>query len=149
MVKIRVILLLKNRELIYKMIKSSSKQFIYDNGLYPIGIEKIKNWELDNKIRGSEIIFFEGNPIAISDIIIDSKEENKNVLNKDNKEKSDESSLYLDNIILDNALRQTAQQKADYSKIKGIIEYLMNPYNIVILLFLGALIWGITSGFKI
>ncbi len=127
---LRAVLLLKNREVLIKKINRKHTHIKYQKGLYVISEAEINNIESDGRIRGTEIIFFESNPNAIS-------------YEKD----KDFSSNFLDEIVIANALRQTGQgPKFDIVDILGTLREIFSPVNIIYLLFFGAIAYGIIAG---
>jgi hypothetical protein len=99
-----------------------------------ISPQGVKNYENAGKVRGSEIIFFEGNP---------------NPLTK--KGLVDKSSSFLNRLVLENVLKQTSgKPRINIGNILSKFDALKDPSNWVIYLFIGAIaygvLWGIING---
>lgn len=131
--KFRAIILLKNREIKIKKLNKRKDTMKYGSGLYVVSRKRINPYSRDGVIKGSEIFFFEGdpNPLSLSQEEID----------------KDESVDYLDDLITKNALRQTAMGPAiDISSVVEALSWFKEPANLVYLLFLGAIVYGLIVG---
>jgi len=128
--KFRTIIFLRNREALIKNINRKSTHLMYHDGLYVISPENVNNYEEKDKIKGSEILFFEGNPNPIGI-----------------KKQEDNSAKYLDEILLINALSQTSESpKFHVSSIIDVIDWFKNPANLMWLFFIGVIAYGLIWG---
>lgn len=130
---IRVIILTKSKEAIIKEINAKSEHYKMHDGLYVLATEAIANYSLDGKVGGSEIYFFEGNPNPLSP-----------------KGVTDNSDTFMNDFILVNALEQTSHSSTlDISRLgevlSNVLGYVMNPANAIMLLFYGAIAYGLIT----
>jgi len=123
------IILKKNREAVRVKASSKKSHFKYLGGVYVISEADIQNVVLNGKIRGSEAIYFEGNPNAVGF-----------------KRFADSSSDYLDEIVIVNALQQTGSgPRFNLGDIFGFLAPLKDPVNLMYCLFVGVIIYGILA----
>ena len=123
------IILKKNREAVRVKASSKLSHFKYLSGVYVITEADIQNVVLNEKIKGSEAIYFEGNPNAVGF-----------------KKFADSSSKYLDEIVIINALQQTGSgPRFNFGAMFGFLAPLKDPVNLMYLLFVGVIIYGVLS----
>ncbi len=128
---LKTIMLLKNREVIIKKLNRRHTHVEFQRGLYVVSEPDISLIRKDYRIKGSEIIFFEGNPNAIN---------SEGSLNEN-------SGDYLDELVIANALSQTSGgPRIDIGSIFDTLGFLWNPVNWVYMLFAGAIIYGLMAG---
>jgi hypothetical protein len=131
---IRAIILTRTKEAIVKNLNLKTVNFKYKEGLYVVTPEAIANYERDGKVKGSEILFFEGNPNPITtEGIVDSSVD------------------FLDDEVLVNALKQTSVgPRVDLSGISDFLSgmgAMITPANIIWLLFYGLIAYALASSF--
>ena len=125
----RAIILLKNREVVFRRASSKTTHFKFQKGLYVISEADIQNAKKGNKIKGAEAIYFEGNPNAVG-----------------YSKFADSSKTYLNEIILINALKQTGSApKFDFGATFAFLAPLKDPVNLMYILFAGVLIYGVLA----
>jgi len=135
-VSFKALILLKSRELIVHRANATKAHFRYGDGIYVITDSDIQNVDEAGKIRGAEAIYFEGNPNAVSHIKPKVKKENE----------LDPSSVYLNEIVIMNALKQTGSgPRFDFGNMFGFLAPLKDPVNLMYILFIGVILYGILS----
>jgi len=130
---IRVIIINKDKTIKEKRIRPR-RDFIYKGGLYILDSSGVNLWENQGKIMGSEVIFFEENPLPLSI--------------EDNGESVYEnvSLRYLDDYVLINALKQTARERViTLSWLRELKDYL-SPQILIWILFVGVIVYGLIVG---
>lgn len=124
------IILLQSRKVKIKKINPKRTHIKWRSGLYVIDPESIRPVEKDDKIMGSEIIWFEGNPNPLSKAGI-----------------SDKSGEFLDEYIIKNTLDQTGSgPRIDIGNWSESISWLWDPKNIVAVMVGGAILYGLIYG---
>lgn len=128
---VRVIILTASKEAVIKKINPRSGNHRYKTGLYVLSHDAIANYEFDGDVKGSEIIFFEGNPNPLS-----------------KKGITDKSKHFMDDEVLVNALRQTSKAPSldlgGLSDLLGSITgYFSTPANFVWFLFYAIIAYAI------
>lgn len=125
----RAIILLKNREAVYHRANATKKHFKFGGGIYVISEKDIQNVLKDGKILGAEAIYFEGNPNAVGYAKV-----------------ADTSGKYLDEIMIMNALKQTASgPRFDFGNWLAPLAPLKDPVNLMYILFVGIIAYGILA----
>lgn len=125
----KAIILLKNREAVRVNASSRKSHFKFQRGVYVITEEDIQNVKIDGKIKGAEAIYFEGNPNAVG-----------------YKKFADSSSTYLDEIVIVNALQQTGSgPRFNFGSMFGFLAPLKDPVNLMYILFVGVIVYGILA----
>ena len=125
----KAIILLKNREAVRINAKSKRNHFKFQGGVYVITEEDIQNVKIDGKIKGAEAIYFEGNPNAVG-----------------YKKFADSSSKYLNEIVIVNALQQTGSgPRFNFGSMFGFLAPLKDPVNLMYILFVGVIVYGILA----
>lgn len=129
--KLKTVILLKNREVLVKDLNRKHTHVEFQKGLYVVSEPDISTVRKDRKIKGSEIIFFEGNPNALN-------------VNTPQEEKS---GSYLNELVIANALSQTSGgPRYDVGSLIDRLSWLGKPVNWVYLIFAGAIAWGLLAG---
>jgi len=127
---IRCLIIRRDKTVIEKKLRPS-KDFLFKSGLYIIDENGVNLYQENDRIKGSEIIFFEGNPLPI-------------YINEVNLENA--ASRYLNDYVYTNALSQTARERRiSLSWLRNLREY-MNVKTLVWLMLIGALIYGLIVG---
>lgn len=104
--------------------------FKFQDGLYIISAGDINNIEIDGKIIGAEIIYHEGNPNAVN-----------------MKKAEDRSDEYLSELVIANALKQTAHgPKYQLGGFLEMLAPLKDPVNLMYILFVGIIVYGLLAG---
>lgn len=125
----KAVILLKSREVVTVKANAKKTHFKYENGLYVISEKDIQNVEVDGKIHGAEAIYFEGNPNAVGYKTI-----------------ADSSTDFLNDIVTLNALKQTASgPRFQLGSFLAPLAPLKNPVNIMYLLFVAIIAYGILA----
>lgn len=125
----KAIILLKNREAVRVNASSRKSHFKFQSGVYVITEEDIQNVKIDGKIKGAEAIYFEGNPNAVG-----------------YKKFADSSSDYLNEIVIVNALQQTGSgPRFNFGAMFGFLAPLKDPVNLMYILFVGVIVYGILA----
>ena len=134
-------ILLKNREVVIHSANATRTHFNYKDGIYVISDADIQNVHESGKIREAEAIYFEGNPNAVSHT------KKKKVEVKDaNAWVPDSSSVYLNEIVIMNALQQTgAGPRYNFGKVFAFLAPLKDPVTLMYILFIGVILYGILS----
>lgn len=123
------LILLKNREAVRIKASSRKSHFKYQGGVYVITETDIQNVLFKGKIKGSEAIYFEGNPNAVG-----------------YKRFADSSTQYLDEIVKVNALAQTGSgPRFNFGLTFGFLAPLKEPANLMYALFIGIIAYGILA----
>lgn len=126
----RAIILLKNREAVYRRASAKKTHIEFQNGVYVITETDIQNSQIHGKIKGAEAVYFEGNPNAVGF----TKHEDK-------------SGDYLDEIVLLNALKQTGSgPRFNFGSYFGFLAPLKDPVNLMYLLFGLVIAYGLIAG---
>jgi len=134
MSKIRVIILQSNRKALIKETNPKRPYAKHQKGHYILASEAVANYEVDGVVKGSEIIFFQGNPNPISYGSIDEK---TGVI-------EDRSGEYMDRYVMENALKQTSLgPKVDIGNLIGYLSWFKSPVNLIYLLMGFAILWGV------
>jgi len=129
--KIRVIILQRNRRVEIKEVNPKKDNYRYRKGLYILSQDYIANWSIDDKVQGSEAIYFEGNPNPVF-----------------HGETKDKSGTYLDDKVRENALRQTSLgPKFDFSWLGDILGWLKDPDNLIYLVMGLVILYGLLVEF--
>lgn len=112
-----------------------------NKGLYVIDPKAIQPFILKDKIKGSEILFFESNSCPVPIFKPKPPEAGK-------PEEADPSTQYLDNFIYKNALEQTGDPQilSMMSHLSGLIGPMLNPGNLVKVILFGLLLQAIIRG---
>lgn len=122
-------MLLKNREAVIVRANATKAHFKFGGGIYVISEKDIQNVKREGRIHGAEAIYFEGNPNAIGYEKI-----------------ADTSGKYLDEIVLMNALKQTASgPRFDFANWLGYLAPLKDPVNLMYILFVGIIAYGLLA----
>lgn len=125
MSKIRVIILQSNRKALIKETSPKNPYAEHQKGHYILASEAVANYEIDEIVKGSEILFFEGNPNPVSYGSID----------KETGAVKDRSGDYMDQYVMENALKQTSLgPKVDLSGFLAQLSWFKSPTNLVYLL---------------
>jgi len=125
MSKIRVVILQSNRKALINETSPKKPYTKHRDGHYILASEAVANYEVDGVVRGSEIIFFEGNPNPISYGSIDEK----------TGAVKDRSGDYMDRYVMENALKQTSLgPKIDLGNLISHLSWFRSPTNLVYLL---------------
>ncbi|MHC4573387.1 MAG: hypothetical protein ACYS76_04535 [Planctomycetota bacterium] len=125
---VRSILLRKDKTAQVGKVKTRHTHIKALGGLYVLASDAIVNYALDNEVLGSEIIWFEGNP---------------NPLTWD-KGLDDKSGDFLGDMVIENALKQTAQGPTiDIGGIMSGLSWLKNPINWIWLMLGLAIGWSV------
>lgn len=130
---LRVVILTRTKEAIFKNISLQSDNFKYKDGLYVISPKAIANHVFKGKVEGSEIIFFEGNPNPIT---------SKGIV--------DGSNDFMDDEVLVNALKQTSHSPGvDLGQIKQIFSaiagFFTSPVNFIYVLFYALIAYALIT----
>lgn len=135
MSKIRVIFLQSNRKALIKETDPKKPYTKHLNGHYIMASEAVANYEVDDIVMGSEIIFFQGNPNPVSYESID----------EGTGEVEDKSGDYMDQYVMENALKQTSLgPKIDLTNLLALLSW-FNPTNLVYLLMGAVILYGLIS----
>jgi len=127
---IRCLIIRKDKTVIEKRLRPSN-DFIFKDGVYILDKDGVNLYQIDGKIKGSEIIFFEGNPLPL-------------YISK--KDLSSASTQYLNDYVYSNALKQTAREsRITLTWLKNLRDYL-NAKTLFWLMLIGALIYGLIVG---
>jgi len=128
MSKIRVIILQSNRKALVKETNPKKPYAKHQDGHYILASEAVCNYEVNNMVKGSEIIFFQGNPNPIS----------YNSIEEKTGEIEDKSSEFMDRYVMENALKQTSLgPKVDLGNLLSHLSWFKSPINMVyVLMFL-------------
>ena len=134
-------ILLKSREIVIHKANATRAHFGYKDGIYVINDADIQNVDEAGKIRGAEAIYFEGNPNAVRHT------KKKKVEVTDAREwVPDSSSVYLNEIVIMNALKQTgAGPRYNFGKMFGFLAPLKDPVTLMYIFFIGVIVYGILS----
>jgi len=108
-----------------------SKDFIFKGGLYILDEEGVNLYQEKDRIKGSEIIFFEGNPLPV--YITD-------------KNLEEASSKYLDDYVYTNALKQTARERRISLAWLRELRHYLTPQILMWITMIAILIYGIITG---
>jgi len=132
---VRAIILTRAKRAIIKNINIKTDSFSFKDGLYVVTADAIANYTENGRVRGSEIVYFEGNPNPITDKGVD-----------------DSSSDFMDNLVLVNALKQTSQgPRVDLSGLGDVLanvtSYLSSPSNFIWLIFYGIIAYALITSF--
>ena len=123
------LMLLKNRQAVIHKADARKTSFKFGGGSYIITETDIQNVEQKGKILGAEAIYFEGNPCAVG-----------------YKEFKDKSGKFLNEIVILNALKQTASGPAvDWGSSFAFLAPLKNPVNLIYLLFAAVIVYGLLA----
>ena len=123
------IILKKNRKAVRVSASANKNHFKFQGGVYVITEADIQNVVFNEKIRGAEAIYFEGNPNAVG-----------------YKKFADSSSTYLNEIVIVNALQQTgAGPRFRLGDMFGFLAPLKDPVNLMYMLFVGVIVYGILA----
>ena len=132
----KAVILLKSREIVIHRANATRAHFRYKDGIYVINDSDIQNVDEGGKIRGAEAIYFEGNPNAVGHK--KPKETAENEL--------DSSSVYLNEIVIMNALKQTGSgPRYDFKNMFGFLAPLKDPVTLMYIFFIGVIVYGILS----
>lgn len=128
---LRVIILTASKQAIIKRINPKSSHYRYKGGLYVLSADAIANYEFNGDIKGSEVVFFEGNPNPLTDTGI-----------------TDKSKHFMDDEVLVNALKQTSKApRVDLGGLSDILDgvkgYFSVPGNIIWFLFYAVIAYAI------
>lgn len=111
-------------------LNRKKSSFKFQDGLYIISAGDINNIELKGKVVGAEIFFHEGNPNAVN-----------------LKSAKDASGEYLSDLVIAGALKQTAHgPKYDFANMFAFLAPLKNPVNLIYILFIGVIAYGLLAG---
>lgn len=136
MSKIRVIILQSNRKALIKETDPKKPYTKHQEGHYILASEAVANYEVDGLVKGSEIIFFQGNPNPISYGSIDEK----------SGAVADRSGEYMDRYVMENALKQTSLgPKVDLGNLVGYLSWFKSPLNLIYLLMGLTVAWGVVT----
>jgi hypothetical protein len=125
---VRSILLRKDKTAQIGKVKTRHTHIKALNGLYVLDSGAIVNYELDNEVLGSEIIWFEGNPNPLT--------------HKDGL--ADKSGDFLGAMVIENALKQTAQGPTiNVGDMLSGLSWLKNPVNWIWLMLGLAIVWSV------
>jgi len=125
MSKIRVVILQSNRKALIKETSPKKPYAKHQDGHYILASQAVANYEVDGVVKGSEIIFFQGNPNPISYGSIDKK-------SGDIKDRSGE---YMDQYVMENAIKQTSLgPRVDLGNLFSSLSWFKSPTNLVYLL---------------
>ena len=130
---LRVIILTRTKQAIFKNITLRSDNYKYKDGLYVITPKAIANHVLNGNVKGSEIIFFEGNPNPItSEGMVDGSKD------------------FMDDEVLVNALKQTSMTPGvDISHITDLLSSIggamKSPTTIIWFMFYGLIAYAILT----
>jgi len=128
--KIRTIILLKNREVEIKYVNPKHTHFKFREGLYILSEKGINNYTKDEILSGSEIIVFEGNPNPLTDEGL-----------KDN------SKDYLNEVTKINVMKQTSLgPKFSIGSLFEGFGWLKNPINWFWLFVVAMVGYGLITG---
>lgn len=126
----KAIILLKNREAVYRRASAKKTHVEFQNGVYVITETDIQNREDRGRVTGAEAIYFEGNPNAVG-----------------YSDHADKSGDYLDEIVLLNALKQTGSgPRFNLGSYFGFLSPLKDPVNLMYLLFGLVIVYGLIAG---
>jgi hypothetical protein len=132
------LILQANRKAKFKKYRLKNNYIKFRDGLYVIAPDAIGLRDEDNKIQAGEIIFFERNPTPIFHTI---------EKDKDGKEILDKSEIYLNEFVIENALKQASQgPRFSISGLGEIFDIFKDPKTLILLLFVGAIAWALISG---
>ena len=125
----KALMLLKNREAVIHNANAKKTSFKFGSGGYIITETDIQNVRESGKILGAEAIYFEGNPCAVG-----------------YKEVKDNSSVFLDEVVRLNALKQTAAgPRFDLGLSLAFLAPLKDPVNGVWLLFGSVIFYAVLA----
>lgn len=125
---VRSILLRKDKTAQIGNVKTKHTHIKTLGGLYVLDSLAIVNYELEGEVKGSEIIWFEGNPNPLTW--------------KDGLK--DSSGDFLGVMVIENALKQTSQGPTiDVGSILSGLSWLKNPVNWVWLMLGLTIIWSV------
>ena len=125
MSKIRVIILQSNRKALITETNPKKPYTKHQDGHYILASEAVANYEVEGVVKGSEIIFFQGNPNPISHASID----------KETGAVTDRSGEYMDRYVMENALKQTSLgPRVDLGNLIASLSWFKSPTNLVYLL---------------
>lgn len=126
----KAVILLKSREAVIIKANARNASFRYGDGLYIITEKDIQNVESRGRILGAEAIYFEGNPSAVGYL-----------------KHEDNSTIFLDEIVYLNALKQTGSSpKNPFAGILKGLAPLKDPVNLMYILFVGIIAYGLIAG---
>jgi hypothetical protein len=144
MSKIRVVILQSNRKALIKETDPKRPYTRHQEGHYILASESVANYEVDGVVEGSEIIFFQGNPNPVSYSSIQVTEKDGETL----VGVEDKSGTYMDNVVMENALRQTSLgPKVNLGALMGYLEWFKKPMNWVYGLMALSILWGLIEQF--
>lgn len=126
--KLRAHILLRNRSWKTVSVDSAKSDFSFRGGLYVLSMSAIKQGP-----KGPELFYFEDNPTPLK------------------PDKSDDSTVFLDDLILDNFIIQVQGEMPSRGSIFGFLKpFAENPgYLVGAVLVLAVLYAVIAGGFKI
>ena len=134
-------ILLKSREIVIHKANATKAHFRYKDGIYVINDSDIQNLDEGGKIRGAEAIYFEGNPNAVRHT-----KKKKVEVTDASAWVPDSSSVYLNEIVIMNALQQTgAGPRYNFGKMFAFLAPLKDPVTLMYILFIGVILYGILS----
>lgn len=119
----------KNKTVTRKKIKDSTETYQHNNGLYLIPSDGLNHVRQNGALKGSEIIFFEGNPNNVK-IKVD----------------EDKSNHYLKQLIIKNSLEQTGSLPSiDFKNVFRDLSNLFTIRNIVQGIFVFIIVYALIS----
>lgn len=123
----RVLILNKDRTITIKKADSNKKDFEYKKSLYILSPDRIQNYTNHRgTLIGSEIIFFEDNPNGLTN----------------DKEGTDKSEIYLDDIVVINFIQQATDTFGKWDLPKLNLGWIFdNPGKIPMILMIGWVLW--------
>jgi len=130
MARVRVNILLKNRDALIKKVDPKHTHFKFRDGLYILSQKGIQNYMVDGRILGSELFVFEGNPNPVT---VDGLE--------------DKSKDYLNEITAINVMKQTSLgPRFSIGTLFDNLSFLKNPINWFWLFTAGVIAYGLITG---
>jgi hypothetical protein len=129
--KIRCIILRRNRTIIIKLIDATKSFFRYNNGIYLTPknfVNLISN--IDNTPSVSqipELLYFEDDPVPLKIILAEDEEDAKQELEA-------RSGKFLDKVVVGNALKELAKPQGLGFQV--LLEYIRSPSKLIPVLFI-------------
>lgn len=127
---LRGLVLMKNRKARFKKFNPRHTHIKWKGGLYvvdPICVAPVNEKDI---VRGSEIIWFEGNPSPIGPDGI-----------------TDKSGAFLGELVVKNTLDQTSVgPRIDIGLFRDFFSFLGKPVNWVYIMMVGAIVYGLIVG---
>lgn len=140
--KIRCIILRRNRTIIRKYIDANKSFFRYNKGIYLTPknfVNLISQVDKTPSIsQHSELLYFEDDPVPLKIIVAKNEKEAK-------KELQARSGKFLDKVVIGNALKELAKPQGIGFQV--LLEYVKSPSKIIPILFFGIIAFTVIYQF--